>query len=118
MISQAPPAANETAISAITNMTAMPAHIATGRTRPASGQTTRLIRDVPGIGSARPMSQHQPVSHDPLAQLPSKPEDLDPAESRRWDEQRAELERALEQGDLTRTRHALAMLERLRYGCR
>ena len=64
------------------------------------------------------MSQHQPVSRDPLAQLRSKPEDLDQAESRRWDEQRAELKQALEQGDPTRTRHALAMLERLRYGCR
>lgn len=64
------------------------------------------------------MSQHQPVSRDPLAELRSKPADLDAAESERWDEQRAELKRALDQGDLTRTRHALAMLERLRYGCR
>jgi hypothetical protein len=64
------------------------------------------------------MSHHEPVCRDPRAQLRRKPEDLDSAESQRWDEQRTELERALEQGDPARTRHALAMLERLRYGCR
>ena len=46
-----------------------------------------------------------------------KPEDLDAGESQRWEQHRAELDRAVKQGDAARTLHAVAMLERLRYGC-
>ena len=48
----------------------------------------------------------------------TKPEDLDADESQRWDQQCSELDQALKRGDTTRSRHALAMLERLRYGCK
>jgi hypothetical protein len=47
-----------------------------------------------------------------------KPDDLDAEESARWERLCAELDRGLEQGDGDRVLHALAMLDRLRYGCR
>ena len=47
-----------------------------------------------------------------------KPEDLDAVERQRWDEQCSELDQALKRGDTARSRHALAMLDRLRYGCK
>jgi hypothetical protein len=47
-----------------------------------------------------------------------KPDDLDAEESERWERLCAELDRALEQEDGTRALYALAMLDRLRYGCR
>ena len=46
-----------------------------------------------------------------------RPDDLDAEENERWEQQCAELDLALEQGDAARTLHALAMLDRLRYGC-
>jgi hypothetical protein len=51
-----------------------------------------------------------------LAAARRKPEDLDPAESARWEQHCAELDRGLEEGNEARTRRALAMLDRLRYG--
>ena len=47
-----------------------------------------------------------------------KPEDLDAGENQRWEEHCAELDRAVEEGDGPGMLRALAMLERLRYGCR
>ena len=47
-----------------------------------------------------------------------RPDDLDAEENERWKQQCAELDRALGQGDAARALHALAMLDRLRYGCR
>ena len=46
-----------------------------------------------------------------------RPSDLDAEENERWTQQCAELDRALGQGDEARALHALAMLDRLRYGC-
>ena len=46
-----------------------------------------------------------------------KPDDLDAGQSQRWEQHCAELDRGVEEGDAARTLHAVAMLERLRYGC-
>ena len=61
---------------------------------------TQLLRDMPGY---RPRA---------------KPADLDAVESQRWDQQCSELDQALQRGDEARAHHALAMLERVRYGCK
>ena len=59
-----------------------------------------------------PLSDRQPPGPGP------KPADLDARESQRWDHECCELDRALERGDEAGSQHALAMLDRLRYGCR
>jgi hypothetical protein len=59
----------------------------------------------------------QPVRHTQLYERREKPADLDAEESARWERLCAELDRGLEQGDAARARRALAMLDRLRYGC-
>jgi hypothetical protein len=53
-----------------------------------------------------------------LDQRRNRPDDLDAGESARWELLCAELDRALDEGDGARALHSLAMLDRLRYGCR
>ena len=63
--------------------------------------------------------RHTELIRDNPAQRPrAKPADLDAGESERWDQQCSELDLALERGDEAGSQHALAMLDRLRYGCR
>ena len=60
--------------------------------------------------------KHGSQRHAQFADARRKPEDLDSAESARWEQRCAELDRGLEEGNEARTRRALAMLDRLRYG--
>ena len=65
----------------------------------------------------RKRADSEPLGGPALGHTRTKPEDLDAVESQSWDQRCSELDQALKQSDGARIRHALSMLERLRYGC-